>query len=58
MKFYLLIMGVGFLLQCAAAPRSSGAASGAVEVELDIFSGAPTRRGRFRRKRRANSSAC
>ena len=41
MKLYLLIMGVGFLVQCAAAPRSSGTTSGAVEVELDIFSGRP-----------------
>ncbi|HSG40370.1 MAG TPA: hypothetical protein VLE27_12090 [Thermoanaerobaculia bacterium] len=41
MKLYLLIMGVGFLLQCAAVPRSSGTATGTVEVELDIFSGRP-----------------
>lgn len=41
MKLYLLILGVGFLLQCAAAPRSSGTAPAAAEVELDIFSGRP-----------------
>lgn len=41
MKLYLLIMSVGFLLQCAMAPRSSEAASGTAEVELDIFSGRP-----------------